>query len=115
MPRRPNKMINASLLDPPRATDLEIGPTSSTAGCASTMTLEWRSIEAFVRGDKKGSEKQVLFPMSGLVQPGEMLAVLGPSGAGKTSLLNILSSRPALGDGGVNLCGVSQSGPKRTT
>ncbi|EFC38572.1 predicted protein [Naegleria gruberi] len=31
--------------------------------------------------------------MSGFVKPGEVLAIMGPSGAGKTSLLNILSQR----------------------
>ena len=40
-------------------------------------------------------EKQISIVknVSGQVRPGELIAVLGPSGAGKTSLLNILSGR----------------------
>ncbi|EFC47894.1 abc transporter family protein [Naegleria gruberi] len=41
----------------------------------------------------KKVEKQILHPMTGYVAPGSVLAIMGPSGAGKTSLLNILSQR----------------------
>eukprot|EP00045_Choanoeca_perplexa_P014300 m.167448 g.167448 ORF g.167448 m.167448 type:complete len:664 (+) comp16636_c0_seq8:154-2145(+) len=37
--------------------------------------------------------KQVLHNLSGSVHPGELLAIMGPSGAGKTSLIQILSGR----------------------
>jgi ABC-type multidrug transport system ATPase subunit len=37
------------------------------------------------------TEKCVLRNNSGHASPGEMLAILGPSGAGKTSLLNLLA------------------------
>jgi ABC-type multidrug transport system ATPase subunit len=37
--------------------------------------------------------KQVLHGISGSVHPGELLAIMGPSGAGKTSLIQILSGR----------------------
>jgi ABC-type lipoprotein export system ATPase subunit len=39
------------------------------------------------------TERTILFPMSGHVSPGECLAIMGPSGAGKTSLLNVLAQR----------------------
>ena len=49
-------------------------------------------------GNTKGDEMlHELKGVSGEVKPGEVLAILGPSGGGKTSILNILSGRPAAG------------------
>jgi ABC-type multidrug transport system ATPase subunit/ABC-type multidrug transport system permease subunit len=73
------------------------------------LQLEWKNVEfkvkakATVPKDVKGFERirylfkkeqrTILFPMSGHVSPGSVLAIMGPSGAGKTSLLNILAQR----------------------
>eukprot|EP01116_Phalansterium_solitarium_P025396 TRINITY_DN9690_c0_g1_i2.p1 TRINITY_DN9690_c0_g1~~TRINITY_DN9690_c0_g1_i2.p1 ORF type:complete len:775 (-),score=298.36 TRINITY_DN9690_c0_g1_i2:371-2695(-) len=40
---------------------------------------------------EKKVEKTILNDVSGSVKPGQFVAIIGPSGAGKTSLLNILS------------------------
>eukprot|EP00027_Filamoeba_sp_ATCC50430_P011809 CAMPEP_0168578606 /NCGR_PEP_ID=MMETSP0413-20121227/21424_1 /TAXON_ID=136452 /ORGANISM="Filamoeba nolandi, Strain NC-AS-23-1" /LENGTH=655 /DNA_ID=CAMNT_0008612467 /DNA_START=81 /DNA_END=2048 /DNA_ORIENTATION=+ len=42
---------------------------------------------------KQTTSRQILKDINGLVLPGETLAIMGPSGGGKTTLLNILAQR----------------------
>ncbi|KAL4182814.1 hypothetical protein AMTRI_Chr11g95030 [Amborella trichopoda] len=44
-------------------------------------------------GKNGGEEKYILHGVTGSAQPGEVLALMGPSGGGKTTLLNLLSGR----------------------
>lgn len=53
-----------------------------------------------IRGEKNSdADKYILHGITGLVRPGEVLALMGPSGGGKTTLLNLLSGRSKFDSG----------------
>ena len=56
---------------------------------------------------------QALFDVSFQVQDGEFLAIVGPSGGGKTSLLNVLAGLLPPNSGEVQLNGVTVTSPGR--
>ncbi|KAI8777536.1 protein white, partial [Biomphalaria glabrata] len=67
------------------------------------ICLSWQNVNVSVkvpvkkqcctRGSRQTLEKPILTDVSGLVQPGTLVAILGASGAGKSTLLNVLTSR----------------------
>ncbi|KAF7294642.1 ABC transporter protein [Mycena indigotica] len=68
------------------------------------ITVEWSDVSYSVLGTNGGSlfrratnDKVVLDSVSGAVLPGQMMAVLGPSGAGKTTLVELLAGKAKSG------------------
>ncbi|CAL1533116.1 unnamed protein product [Lymnaea stagnalis] len=67
------------------------------------VALSWRNVNVSVKIPAKKSfcggesiparEKHILTDVSGVVQPGTLVAIMGASGAGKSTLLNILTNR----------------------
>ena len=68
-------------------------------------SLVWRRLNAF----RKSDDKQLLENVSGMARSGRLLAIMGPSGAGKTTLIQIISNRATYvrATGDVRYCGRS--------
>ncbi len=71
--------------------DVAVNGNDSTHGGVSTFA--WRGVSYGVGKPGTKKEKQILSDVSGEVSGGEVMALIGPSGAGKTSLLNVLAGR----------------------
>jgi ABC-type multidrug transport system ATPase subunit/ABC-type multidrug transport system permease subunit len=82
--------------EPKRASN---NSSNYTTGLKKTppIQLEWKNLSYNVNVRpgcfKRPVKKTILNNLSGHISPGEVLAIMGPSGAGKTSLLNILAQR----------------------
>merc|ERR1711865_1166264 len=77
---------------------LPISPPSAQA--RPQIEVQWNFSLSVSVGDTK---KKILDRAVGVARPGEVLAIMGPSGAGKTSLLNCISGRNKKHDGSVTL------------
>ena len=58
------------------------------------IAIRWENLSFTV--DESSKPTEVLKPCSSYANPGEFLAIMGPSGAGKTSLLSLLSNQQVL-------------------
>lgn len=71
---------------------MNVRPEDEEMGKGKVVSnFSWRNVQMNV---KVGSQqKQILDGISGSLKGGEVCALMGPSGAGKTSLLNVLAGR----------------------
>ena len=76
---------------------MPIKSVQSLSGSISTIEsricveLVWKNINIHTKSKK--DYRQIMHNVSGVVKPGEFLAIIGASGAGKTTLLNYLSGK----------------------
>lgn len=68
-------------------------------------------VNRFHRGEREYQDKTVLDCVTGVVRAGQMMAILGPSGAGKTTLVEILARK---NKSGVMTGSVSFTNPTRS-
>lgn len=74
---------------------------------APPVTLTWRNVSFSVKL-RDGSTRYILKDLSGIVEPGEVLCVMGPTGSGKTTFLDLLCGRISSGtvEGRIEVNGV---------
>ncbi|GAB4861153.1 hypothetical protein Ancab_036310 [Ancistrocladus abbreviatus] len=92
--------------------DDEESPDSSclkTLPSSLLICLQFQDVtyKVMMKGDKsfETAEKYILQGVSGSVNPGEILALIAPSGGGKTTLLNLLSGRLKINSGTITYNG----------
>jgi ABC-type branched-subunit amino acid transport system ATPase component len=80
---------------------VEVAPTGSAASVLpfTPMTVTWRDVKYTVQLNKNlgGGEKTLLQGVSGIAQPGRLIALMGASGAGKSTLLDVIAGRKTAG------------------
>lgn len=84
-------------------------PAEDMATSSHQSTFTWKNLSYFVK--HRGEDKQLLRDICGYVKPGCLLALMGTSGAGKTTLMDVLAQRKDAGriEGSILVDGMPQN------
>jgi ATP-binding cassette subfamily B protein len=97
--------------DKPGAVALEAGPTRIEFDAVrfhypTAEEVSLASLESIARADAAPVRDEVLKGVSFVAEPGQMLALVGPSGAGKTTITGLVSRLYDVSEGAVRVNGV---------
>ncbi|TPX34351.1 hypothetical protein SmJEL517_g02928 [Synchytrium microbalum] len=79
------------------AKEVQVAESKIEKFAEDSITLQWRNVGYALPKGRGKEPKRILKNLSGDARPGEVIAILGGSGAGKTSLLNVLAGRVTSG------------------
>jgi len=60
-------------------------------------SLAWEYVSCTIKNAHSGKNRTILNNVTGIAQPGELVAIMGPSGGGKTTFIDILAGRKNTG------------------
>ncbi|KAH7327322.1 multidrug resistance protein CDR1 [Rhexocercosporidium sp. MPI-PUGE-AT-0058] len=89
--------LHSDIEKPAQEAASESGPSRPVSGTIQKQTsvFQWRDICFDIKIKKE--DRRILNHVDGWVKPGTLTALMGPSGAGKTSLLDVLATRETFG------------------
>ncbi|XP_045491217.1 protein scarlet [Colias croceus] len=102
--------VDSGIMQPKYNEPLEFAEVEELLGTSPAprpCTLVWRDLTVHIKL-KEGKLKRLVNSVNGIAKPGSLVALMGPSGAGKTTLMTALAHRSPIGtvvDGAIAMNG----------